>query len=200
MHVRVNTITGATDIDAGINFLRDSGVPVLQGQKGYRGLTVSGDRSSGTVGVLTQWDTPEDLEASESVAGKVRQEALGVIGGQVTVRTLEQLAYDIGTPPPGPGCALRLATLKVDPDRIDEHAAYFQSTVLPDLQQMPGYRGVRLLIDRNTGEGFVGVIFGDRAAAEAQEAAAQERQATAAERGVQLTFGELREVLYGDLS
>jgi hypothetical protein len=42
MFARVNNVTGAKDIDAGVAYLRDKVVPELQGQKGFRGLTMSG--------------------------------------------------------------------------------------------------------------------------------------------------------------
>ena len=35
MHVRITTITGATDIDAGIAFAREKSVPALQKLKGF---------------------------------------------------------------------------------------------------------------------------------------------------------------------
>jgi hypothetical protein len=37
MHVRISTVTGESDIDGGLGFLRDQGVPQLQQQKGFRG-------------------------------------------------------------------------------------------------------------------------------------------------------------------
>jgi len=44
MFVRVNTVTGAENIDAGVAHLQDKVIPELQGQKGFRGLTASGNR------------------------------------------------------------------------------------------------------------------------------------------------------------
>ena len=84
MHVRITTITGATDIDAGIRLAREQSVPALQKLKGYRGLTASADRAS-TVAVLTQWDTEDDLNASEADAEKLRSEAVRAFGGEPTV-------------------------------------------------------------------------------------------------------------------
>ena len=82
MFVRVNTVTGAKNIDAGVAFLRDKVVPELKGQKGFRGLTASGNRSTGDFGILGLWETLEDLKASDSAVSKLRQESVAVIGGK----------------------------------------------------------------------------------------------------------------------
>ena len=57
MFVRVNTVTGAKDMDAGVEFLRDKVVPEVRGQKGFRGLTASGNRSTGEFGILSIWES-----------------------------------------------------------------------------------------------------------------------------------------------
>ena len=43
MHARISTISGTTDIEAGVRFLGEKVVPELQQQRGFRGLTASGD-------------------------------------------------------------------------------------------------------------------------------------------------------------
>ena len=60
MHVRVTTINGAAHIDEGVAFVKDEVVPEVRQQRGYRGLTVSGDRSGGIV------DTPRRLHRPRS--------------------------------------------------------------------------------------------------------------------------------------
>ena len=75
MHTRLSTWTNAANIEGGINYLRDTAVPLFHQQRGYRGLSASVDRSSGTVTILSQWDTEADCDASDSVLGKARDEA-----------------------------------------------------------------------------------------------------------------------------
>jgi heme-degrading monooxygenase HmoA len=200
MHVRVNTIKGATDIDAGVAFLREKVVPKLNQQQGFRGLTASGDRSSGTVGVLTLWETEENMRASESAASKVRQEALGVIGGEVTVETFEQVVADVGDPPPAEGCSLLVRRVKMDPARVEDNIAYFKSEIVPRMKAAPGFRGVRNMIDRASGEGVVGTVWDDEASMKAAEAEAERGRQEAASRGVE--FGEVsaRVVLFSSMS
>lgn len=199
MHVRMNTITEATDIDGGVAFLREKTVPALEGLKGFMGLTASGDRASGTVGVLTLWDTEEDMRASEGAAAQVRQEVMGVIGGEVTVQTFEQVASDIGDKPPAEGCALRLVRVTMDPARVDENVDFFRSEIVPRMKATPGFRGVRNMMDRATGQGVVGTVWDDKAALEADDAAGEQRRQEAASRGVEFGETSVREILFTHL-
>jgi hypothetical protein len=108
MHVRITTVTGATKINEGIEHLRDEVVPQLQQQRGYRGLTASGDRAAGIVSVLTLWDTQGDLDASESMVEKVRNEAVAAFGGGTqNVERFEQTVAEVGPNPPTLGSKLQ---------------------------------------------------------------------------------------------
>lgn len=200
MYVRISTITGATDVDAGVRFLQDKVVPELQQQRGFRGVTASGDRSAGTVGVLSLWDTEQDMTASEGAAAKVRQEAVGVMGGEVTVETFEQVVADIGDTPPAEGCSLRVVRIKMDPARVDDNIEFFKSEIVPTMKATPGFRGVRNMIDRASGRGVVGTVWADEASMEAAEAAAEQRRQEAASRGVELSEASTRVVLFSHLT
>ena len=136
------------------------------------------------------------MKASESAATKVRQEAVGVTGGTATVETFEQVVEDIGATPPGPGCLLRVTRIKMDPARVDDNIAYFRSEIVPRMKAMPGFRGVRNMIDRATGRGAVGTVWADEASMQAADLAAEQRRQEAASRGVELVEESARVVLF----
>jgi heme-degrading monooxygenase HmoA len=200
MHVRVNTITGATNIDAGVTFLRERVLPEIQQQRGFRGLIASGDRSTGTMGVLGLWETEEDLKASESTVGKARQEVLGATGGEVTVETFEQVVSEVGDTPPVEGCSLRIRRVKIDPARLADNIAYFRSEVAPRMKAMPGFRGVRNFVNGATGQGVVGSVWADEASMEAADAGLEELRRQAASRGVEFGETSTRVILFSHLS
>jgi heme-degrading monooxygenase HmoA len=199
MHARITTINGATDIDGGIAFLRDEVVAQLQQQKGYRGLTASGDRASGLVSVLTLWETEADLDASESTADKARAKSLTVLGGQPTVERFEQIVSEVGDTPPGPGSRLQVRRIKMAPELVEENLAFFRSTVLPEIKATPGFQAVRQLINRRTGEGAVGTVWRDEAALRAAESSSEQRRSAAADRGVEFGEVSVRELLFSAL-
>jgi heme-degrading monooxygenase HmoA len=199
MDVRVVTFAGAKDIDAGIGFLKDKVLPVLNAQKGYRGFTASADRAGGVFAVLTLWETAADRDASDSALASVRQEATDVIGGEMKIENFEQLVAEVGQPPPGPGSSLMLTRISMDPGKIDENLAFFKSEVAPRIKALSGFQGLRNMINRDTGEGIVGTVWSDQEALERAADDARARRDVGVARGV--NFGEVsfRELVLADL-
>lgn len=199
MHARVVTFTGAKDIDAGLAFVRETVVPLLSKQKGYRGSTASADREGGVFAVLSLWDTAEDRDATETMLAKTRQDAVEVVGGTLSVETFEELASEIGDPPPGPGSALAVTRISMDPSKVDDNIAFFKSEIVPRIKASEGFQGLRNMIDRATGEGIVGTAWSDEAARQRATDEALSRRGEAEARGV--NFGEMsfREILFADL-
>jgi len=199
MHVRISIVTGATDIEAGLGFIRDQALPQLQQQKGFRGLTASGDRSAGIVNVLSLWDSEADLDASESTADKARSDAVRRMGGQVRVERYEQTISEVGETPPGPGAKLHIRHVKMAPARIDDNLTFFRENVLPEIKSTPGFLGVRLLTNRSTGEARVGTIWADEDALKGALERAEQRRATARARGVEFGDEQSFEVLFASM-
>jgi hypothetical protein len=199
MYTRVVNFTGATDIDAGISFLQDKVLPAMRDQQGYRGLIASADRAGGVFGVLSLWDNAEDREASDSMLAPTRQEAAAVIGGEMKVEKYEQLVTAVGQKPPGPGSALMVMRISMDPGKVDDNTAFFKSDVAPRITASDGFRGLRNMMNRATGEGIVGTSWSDQEALQRAGADAQARRDEATARGV--TFGEMsvREIVLVDL-
>ena len=198
MHTRVLTFTGAKNIDGGVDYLRQKVVPLLKEQKGYRGVNASADRSGGVLGILSLWETESDREASESALAKARQEGLDITGGQLTVETFEQLLSEVADPP-GPGSALMVTRISMDPAKIDENLAFFKSDILPRIKANAGFQAVRNMIDRKAGHGLVGTVWANQDAMKAAAAEAQSRRQEGIARGV--SFGDVsyREILFADM-
>lgn len=196
MHVRLSMINGASDIDRGIEFLGSEVVPQLQQQKGFRGLNASGNRETHEVSILTMWDSPADLDASESMADKARTDAVKVIGGEVTVERYEQLVWELGTVPPAPGAKLHIRHIRMEPSKVDDNADYFRQDVLPQIKSTPGFLGVRLLMDRATGQGRVGTMWADDESRQGSLARAEQRRATAQSHGVEFGREQFLDVLF----
>jgi heme-degrading monooxygenase HmoA len=198
MHARIVTYTGATSIDAGVRYLNDTAAPLLREQRGFRGVTASADRSGGVLGILSLWDTEADRDASEGTLVKARTEGQRVIGGVFTVEHFEELLAETAQPV-AVGCALLIRRVSMDPARIKENLDLFRRDVLPRITASPGFCAVRNMLSQQTGEGVVGTVWADMAAADAAAEAADARRQEAAQRGV--IFGEQtkREIVFVDL-
>jgi heme-degrading monooxygenase HmoA len=198
MHTRLLTFTGATNIDAGVEYLRNEAIPVLNAQRGYRGVSASADRPGALFGILSLWDTEADRAASDSALGKAREEALELVGGSLSIENLEEVASAV-TKPPGPGCALFVSRVSMDPASVEDNISFFKDQVMPQMQAAPGFCALRNMIDRESGRAVVGTIFEDRASLDAYAATTEERRAPALARGI--TFGEtsIREILLAEM-
>jgi heme-degrading monooxygenase HmoA len=179
MYSRIVTFTGASDIDAGVTYIRDVVAPVLRQQKGFRAVTASADRDGGLVAVMTLWETAEDRDASESAMEKARDEGQKIIGGQMTVELFEETLVELYDTPTL-GSALLVRRLRMDPARVADNVDFFRREILPQIKAEPGLVGIRQLVNRETGEALVGSVWRDAGALRsAAESAARRQQAVA---------------------
>lgn len=196
MYARIVQSAAATDIDGGVAFVRDTVVPLAREQHGYRGLAVSADRAAALFGVVSLWTERGDLEASDSAMAKVRAEGQQIIGGELTVEAFEEVVFEV-TQPPTVGTSLLVRRLTMDPAMVDDNIAFFRDTILPQIKATSGFRGVRQLVNRETGSAIVATLWDDAAAMDQAAVEAQARQAQAAGR---VRFGDQtrREILFID--
>lgn len=199
MHARVMTFSGAKNIDDGLVFLREKAMPEVRAQPGYRGLTASADRQGGVFGILSVWETEADRQASRTALDGLRQEALGVIGGELTIENFEQVVLEMGDTPPGPGSALLVQRASMDPAKVDDNLSFFKSDVVPRIKANPGFRGLRNLLNREAGQSIVGTLWADTESLRSALAQGQQNRQAAIDRGI--SFGDVseREVLLTDL-
>jgi heme-degrading monooxygenase HmoA len=190
MYVRISTVTGASDIDGGLALVQGQALRQMEQQKGFCGLSASGDREAGVVSVLSMWETEADLDASESAATKARADVTSVMGGDVSVERYEQTVFATGGTRPGPGAKLHIRNLKVDPARLEENLEFFRETVVPELMARPGFLAVRQLVDRGTGEVRAGTVWADDESLAASLKQSEQRRSQAQDRGIE--FGESR--------
>jgi len=101
--------------------------------------------------------------------------------------------------PPGPGSALMVTRVSMDPAKIDENFAFFKSDVLPRIKANAGFQAVRNMINRKTGDGIVGTVWANQAAMKAAAAEAMSRRPEGVARGVSFGDTSYREILFSDL-
>ena len=161
-------------------------MPAPTGRQAFSGFSRSGRRSR--TGTQARAHSPSHA-----------QEGLDIIGGDLTVETFEQLVAEVGDQPPGPGSALMVTRISMDPAKVDENLAFFKSDVLPRIKASTGFQAARNMINRETGEGLVGSAWANQEAMKAASAEAMARREEGTARGV--SFGETsyREILFTDV-
>jgi heme-degrading monooxygenase HmoA len=170
----------------------------MRAQRGYKGLTASADRDNGLVTVLSLWETEADRDASESAMAKDREGAASEVGAKLTVENFEE-AVVVMSRPPSLGAALFVTRFTMDPAKVDENLEFFKSTVAPGISSVPGFLALRNMVNRATGEGFVGSLWENAQARQAALEVAMARRGEAAARGVTLSEPSLREVVLIDM-
>ena len=194
MFTRVVQYTDARNIDAGIEYVRDTVSPVLHQQKGFAGSIASADRADGLFGVLSRWETEADRDASESAMLKAREEGQEIIGGSLSVEYFEEVLFE-QLAPASAGNSLLVTRATMDPGRVDEVLALFQREVLPQIKKGPGLLFVRQVVNRQTGDALVGTGWTDAAAMDAAVEAAEERRRNEPDMPVTIVGRSLREIV-----
>jgi hypothetical protein len=198
IHASIATFVGASNIDEGVDFLRDEVAPLLRQQKGYGGLTASVDRAGTVFGMLSLWESAADRDAAESALAKVRTQAHDIVGGEVVVELYERLVADLAAPPVA-GSALVVTHIRMDPARIDGNTASVKSNILPLMRAKPGYLGLFNMMNRQTGQGVVSHAWVDEQAMEVGEADSEAFHQRAAADGVTCGDVSVRTVVFVDL-
>ena len=126
-----------------------------------------------------------------------RSDVANAVGGSFTVENYEQVVLE-AVAMPAVGSALSVARLSMSPDQVDENIDYFKSTALPEMLATPGVQAVRNMVNRETGQAIVGVVFSDADALSAASGAAASRREAAAARGITFESVSIREILLLD--
>ncbi|MBN9101071.1 MULTISPECIES: hypothetical protein [unclassified Pseudonocardia] len=181
MYVRINTIFGEkSKIDAAVEYIEESDRPVVEAAAGNSGLLTLVDREAGLIVAASYWDEP--LHSSEAVLTRVREGAVAVAGGDLSVESFEVAAQQQPAATP-PGAAVRFARMQIELARFDEAISFFDEQVLPALTACAGLCSIQLLLDPGSGSGIVATAWQDLAAADAAEEAMARLHSSATSRG-----------------
>lgn len=198
MYTRVVTLSGVKDVDGFLAFIQETSLSALRAQRGYKGFSVSADRSAGVIGTLSLWESEADRDASDSALAKLREDAKGQFATDMKIDSLEDMVVEMARPPEV-GSRLMVTRISMDPAKIDEILEAFKSEVVPQIKAAPGFRSVRNMLNRQTGQGIVGTIWDDEQSRQAAAEMAMARRPEGEARGV--TFGETsyREIIFMDM-
>ena len=89
--------------------------------------------------------------------------------------------------------------ISMDPGKVDDNIVFFKREIAPQIKASPGFRGLRNMINRDTGEGLVGSSWSDQEAMKRAAGEAEARREQGRARGV--NFGEIsfREIVLVEL-
>jgi hypothetical protein len=162
MYARSTTIRDVTDMDAGIAYVRDTVLPAVEHMSGCVGLSLLADRERAIAIVTTAWADDTAMHATTETVKGMRARTADVFGGTAEVKAWEVGLLHRKHQAPD-GARTRVIWSSGDPADMDAAIATWRVSVLPHLDQLPGFCSVSLLGDRQTGESATAITYDSRA-------------------------------------
>ncbi|WP_183096308.1 hypothetical protein [Nocardioides stalactiti] len=145
MFARSITFHGRPEkIGAGIAFIENEAVPMLDRIKGCRGVSLLVDRGSGQCIATSSWDSEAAMNASNEQTRPIRERGRDILGGSMQVDQWEIAVMRRSQH----GETCRVSWLQGDLDTMIET---FRVGILPRLAQTSGFCCASLLVDRSSG-------------------------------------------------
>jgi heme-degrading monooxygenase HmoA len=174
VYARSITLEGRPgNVEAGIRFVEDEAAPMVQAIEGCRGLSLLVDRESGEGIVTSSWDSEATMRDSDAQLRPLRDRGREIMGGSMDVDEWEIVVMHRTHH----AQCCRVSWLQGDVDALAES---FRMTILPQLEQMPGFCGSSLLVNREAGLGCATTAWESREAMEASRSSADQMRARAA--------------------
>ncbi len=162
VYARSTTIHGdPTSVDEGTAYVRDEVMPAVRGMDGCVGLSMLADRETGMCIVTTSWRDREAMQASTEGIRPLRDRAMEVFGGQLEVREWEVSAMHRRHEAHHGACT-RVTWLRGDPDAMERTIETFRMTLLPRLDDLPGFCSVSLMMHTAVGMAVSAVTYDSR--------------------------------------
>jgi heme-degrading monooxygenase HmoA len=147
-----------SSVDAGIAYVRDKVMPLLEGLEGHIGLSLLADRSSGRCITTSAWESEDAMRASGPAVQEVRNRAAEIFGGATPTVDEWEIAVLHREHEAGEGACVRVTWANVDPAQVDSGVEVFKAS-LPAMQQLDGLCSASLLVDKASGRGVSSMAF-----------------------------------------
>lgn len=163
MYARSTTVHGdPMRMDEGIAFVRNTVMPAIRQMTGSVGLSMLCNRDSGLCIVTTAWRDEMSMHDTEGAVHELRQRTAEVMGGPADVQEWE-IAVVHRMHEAHNGACSRVIYGSFDPERLDDAVSTLRMSLLPRMEELPGFCAVSQMIDRETGRSATAVTYDSRA-------------------------------------
>jgi heme-degrading monooxygenase HmoA len=162
MYARSSTVRGnPQSIDDATAYLRDKVMPAVTALEGYIGLSMLADRDSGRCIATTSWATEEAMHDSEGPLHALRGRYGEILGGRAEVQEWEIGVLHRVRPAP-PGACARVIWSRGEPANRESALDAFRLTVLPRLEELPGFCSVSMMVDLEAARAVSSTVYESR--------------------------------------
>ena len=166
MFTRSTTVDAMPDSqDRGIEHVRDEVLPSVSQMPGFVGMSMLADRSTGQNVVTTAWQDQQAMDDSRDRVRSIRDQAMSIMGGTSHVEEWE-LAVMHRSRETRPGACARITRFRLDPAQIERGTDVYRMSVVPTLDDIPGFCSASLMLDRETGMAVSSTAYESRQAME----------------------------------
>ena len=163
MYARTTTVRGdPRAVDEGITYIRDTVWPTVQGMSGCVGMSMLADRDAGRCIVTTAWATDEAMRASAEAVKESRSRAAEVLRADAVDIAEWEIAILHRKEQAGDDAWVRVIWTDAEPDRMGDIVDAFRMSLLPRMDELPGFCSVSLMVDRGMGKAVTAVTYDDR--------------------------------------
>ena len=189
MHARSTTVHGnPAAVEVGIAYVSEAVMPTVLEMEGCIGLSMLVDRDSGRTIITSSWADAELMHQSALNMKDVRRRTAEILCGTTEVQEWEIAVLHRQCLTGHTHPCTRVVWTEGDPADMDHMIDTFRMTLLPGLDELPGFCSVSLLVDRATGRSAMSTTYDSRAEMErAAEAAMRIREEIAPAMGVRIT-------------
>jgi quinol monooxygenase YgiN len=164
MYARSTTITGTPlNVDRGVTYVRDRVLPAVMGMDGFIGMSMLADRHSGRCIVTTAWEDHAALDRSAGQVKAMRARAADILGGPAVVEEWTIAILHRLHPTPE-GAYARVTWTSGHPNRLDRMIDAFGVSIVPRLEDLPGFCSVSMLVNPTDGRASTAVTYDSREA------------------------------------
>jgi quinol monooxygenase YgiN len=187
MYARSTTIRGNPQaMEDGIGYVRDKVLPAVEQMDGCVGLSMFADRESGRCIVTSAWADADALRRSREGVMEMRRRAAEILGGGAEVQEWEiailHRQYETRD-----GACTRVVWTKGDPAQLDRMIEAFRETMIPHMEELPGFCSVSVMVDRESGCHATAITYENHTAMESgMEQAVAMRKEFSRDMGIQL--------------
>jgi quinol monooxygenase YgiN len=169
MYARSSTVRGDPQaMDDGIAYVRDTVMPAVRQTDGNIGLSMLADRETGRCIVTSAWADAESMRASAKGVRAMRQRFAEIMGGGVDVDDWE-IAVLHRVRDTHNGACTRVIWAQGDPTRMDRLIDTFRMSMIPRVEELPGFCSVSGMVDRQSGRAVTSVTYDSRYSMEQAE-------------------------------
>ncbi|MGY1841271.1 MULTISPECIES: hypothetical protein [unclassified Modestobacter] len=165
MFARSTTVRGdPAAIDTAVGYVRDEVLPAIEPMTGCVGLSLLTNHRNGRCILTSAWDGADALQASAEGTRSFRARFGELVGAVPLVATWE-IAVMHRVRPAGEGACCRVVRGALhEPAAMDDVLGAVRTSLLPRLEELPGFCSVSFLVDRLAGRTTSTVTYADRAA------------------------------------